>query len=198
MKNINQYFFITLEVISFCLITLFCFGAWFGKPQQVFSLHDETVETKHSILIQPDIVSVNLPQRFTAHFSQQELNAVRMINDNPDWVSSTLSSKRIEIDLTTIFDDQNRHLLFCYLLSLHQEPTSYDVRVAYPGGRVVNQRSSGILPAGEMMWRDQIGMVDMSKDSFLHLTTDHPGSKAYLCDFVIYDAPGMLFWDGGR
>lgn len=198
MNKTNQYIYVVIETISFCLITLFCFGAWFGKPQKVLSLHESLSSTSATVMIQPDIVEVNLPPGFAAQFDQPKMNAVRMVNDNPDWIASSLSPHNIDIDVTDVFDDEQNHMLFCYLLSLHQSPTSYDIRVVYPSGRVLNQRSSGLLPEGEMMWRDQIGVVDLSRDALMHITTDHPGSKAFLCDFVIYDAPGMLFWEGGR
>lgn len=197
MNKTNQYVFVAFEIICFCMIFLFCFGAWIYKPQKVLSLHQSLSTANATVMIQPDMVEVNLPPGFSTHFNQPKINAVRMINDNPDWIVSSLSPQNIDIDLIDVFDDKQKHMLLCYLLSLHQTPTSYDIRVVNPSGRVINQRSSGLLPEGEMMWRDQIGVVDLSRDALLHITTDQPGSKAYLCDFVIYDAPGMLFWDGG-
>lgn len=198
ITNSKQTALVLFEIICFCLIAVFCFGAWLGKPQKVVSLQESLSSTSAAVMVQPDIIEVNLPPGFAAHFGQSKLNAVRMINDNPDWIASSLSPQNIDIDLSSVLGEQQDHVLFCYLLSLHQAPTSYDIRTVYPSGRVINQQSSGVLPEGEMMWRDQIGRVDLSKDALLHITTDHPGSKAYLCDVVIYDAPGMLFWDGGR
>lgn len=186
---------IILEVIAFFGIMLFCYGARYTKPQSVFSLQDALQTKDVALQLHNESVTVNLPAAFAKHLQRADLQAARVSNTVSGLMPSQLPDETITVDLSRCFEDRDSHMLFINLLSLHQQPSSYDIRIIGQNGKLLHQQSSGLLPEGEMMWRGPIGMVDLLQSPILQITTDQSGSKAFLCDVVIYDAPGMKFWD---
>lgn len=196
MMNSKQTF-VSLEITALICITLFCVGSWHTKPQSVFSLQDALRNNHSALLLQTELVSVNLPSSFAKHFQSSQLQALRLTNNAPNWMPSQLSTESITVNLSQCINGNDSHLLIINLLSLHQQPTSYQIRIVSQNGKLLHQQSSGLLPAGEMMWRGQTGKIDLAQSPLMHITTDQSGSKAFLCDVTIYDAPGMKFWDRG-
>ncbi len=168
-----------LELTAFFLIALFCLGAWMTRPEKAYSLHTALYTNENEF---DHMVSVNLPGTWAEHFDSDYLQSRRITPNEP-----LVFARDVDVSI----NDTIPYVF--YALSLNQTPSQFSLSI---GKNTFKTRSmSSVIPPGAAIWRDRIDdFGSKDENSIITLSVITPNAKSFLCDFALYEAPGLALW----
>lgn len=172
-----------LEPVALFLIAAFCLGAWLTRPEKLFSLREIIDQNK---IAQNDLTEVRLPDNWSEYFHQEQLSAYGLMVDHPLIIERSSSSSKLH--------QLSEHgSYFFYALVLNQRPSQFSLSIGHDNFKPRSMSTE--IPTGAAIWRDRLNNSGSSTEfSRIKISAINPIAKSYLCDFVIYDAPGLSIW----
>ncbi|MDP8245730.1 MAG: hypothetical protein P9L94_16730 [Candidatus Hinthialibacter antarcticus] len=171
------------EITAFLLIAFFCLGAWMTRPEKIYSLRKEIDQNQ---LFQDNLIEARLPKNWGEHFEQERLSTYWLTEEHPLIIDRLSSNNKL--------DRLNEgSLYFFYGLTLNQRSSQFSLSI---GQKNFKTRSlSSIIPTGAAIWRDRLNNIGSPQEyPFIKISVNHPNAQSFLCEFTVYDAPGLALW----
>ena len=178
----KRRFDMVIELAAFILIAMFCLGAWITRPERIFSLREAM--SKH-VIDEDGFATVSLPPSWTKHFGQERLETYRLTNNYPLFLNRTGDGANIDINEEGPY--------FIYALALNQHPSQFSL--AFGNTNFKTRSMSDLIPNGAAIWRDQFYDIgDIKETPTMKIAVMNPEARSYLCEFAVYQAPGLDLW----
>ncbi|RJP30153.1 MAG: hypothetical protein C4527_10050 [Candidatus Omnitrophota bacterium] len=201
-------FLLILEICCFVLIALFCLGAWWTKPAPIFSLRSGLDEPDQGRLKRVsnydafEFVDLRLPPHFVAHFGKDALPALRLYRAASSTAAMAEQANHLSFDLHKILrnagmDTEKAFGLFFYVVGMNQREGVFRATIRIPSRRTPFLKLGPQIPAGGMIWRDCFSCIPSAPEhTVMEIDAFSAEAKGYICDVVLYAAPGLLLWAG--
>lgn len=170
------------ELTAFSLIAAFCLCAWMARPEKIFSLRESIVQDS---IAKDKRTEVTLPPSWSKLFGQEQLDAIRLSTDAPLLINRTTDD--------TYMDIKESGSYFFYALALNQRPSQFSL--AFGNTNFKTRSMSDLIPNGAAIWRDQFfDTGNIREASTMKISVINPEATSYLCEFVVFQAPGLDLW----